>query len=114
RETRGELLLCPGSSVLHDERAELFFRYWTLKEAVVKAIAAVSLDWPCDFRPRVFDDGAADVQFLRACVCSDMRWFYPTKKFAGALATTGCFRRIIARTCPDLDSLISHLSLAGK
>ncbi len=103
------------TSAPHGERGELFFRYWTLKEAVVKAIG-VNLDRLRDFQLRVFDDGAADVQFLHACVCSDMRWylrwFYPAKDFAGALATTGCVRRVIARTCPDLDSLISYLSLA--
>ncbi|MBV8811076.1 MAG: 4'-phosphopantetheinyl transferase superfamily protein, partial [Acidobacteriaceae bacterium] len=59
------------TSAPDDKRSELFFRYWTLKEAVVKALG-VGIDRLPDFRLRLFEDGAADVQFLTTSLASDM------------------------------------------
>lgn len=86
-------LACASS----EERDGLFFRYWTLKEAVVKATGE-GVGQLKDFRVSWLEGGGALLEGTEINCNWDagweLKWFEPEAGFAGALAVKGRIGRI--------------------
>lgn len=91
-------------------RCELFFRYWTLKEAVVKATGA-GLGQLKDFRVRLSGYEEGVLEPVKPNPVWHVRWhlqsFEPAQGYKGALAVPGSISNISARGPLNAGELIA-------
>ena len=94
-------------------RSHWFFRYWTLKEAVVKATGE-GVRQLGDFRLNLSEDGEAVLESVRFHRPWDGMWhlrcFEPKQGYAAALAVRGSAPYISPRASLDVGRLVAFLA----